>query len=302
MAKYDPIRNAAEGTLPLEQVDLGLLKGFLAAMKGLFSEEAQLITLPDKELVFVGDTHSDYQSSMKVVEKYLTKDRVLIFLGDYVDRAMEPYADIRNMLYLFHLKYTSKNVILLRGNHEDPFVNTLYGFRESVEGIWDEAMWKLFNEVFLQMPLAVVTDHLIALHGGLPEIDALSEIGRIPKGLIATEDKVLAQLLWNDSMNSSRRIIETDNRGMKDVVCYGTPFFEEIMTKLNRHILVRAHDYTVKGWSFDRRCLTLITSAIYAHFPERKVPIDEPLKGCLIAIVPPGCKSSKDIKVVDIYL
>lgn len=53
-------------------------------------------------------------------------DVKMIFLGDYIDRGPQ---SIETMIYLLCLKIKYRDrIFLLRGNHETPAVNRIYGF------------------------------------------------------------------------------------------------------------------------------------------------------------------------------
>lgn len=53
-------------------------------------------------------------------------DVKMIFLGDYIDRGPQ---SIETIIYLLCLKVKYRDrIFLLRGNHETPAVNRIYGF------------------------------------------------------------------------------------------------------------------------------------------------------------------------------
>ncbi len=293
---YLLIEKAVSNNFPLKKLDTQLLKKFLLNLKKIFQKENQLITLPEnKKIIFVGDTHGDYKSSIQLIKKYLNENTIIVFLGDYVDRAPEKFGDIKNILYLFYVKAKNKNLILLRGNHEDIIVNARYGFKDNVMELWDEETWALFNNVFASMPLAVTTKKIIGLHGGLPEIKRLEQIKNIPKGLFTGENKFLNQLLWSDSLDIEEGIIEKTNRGVRHALLYGRTYFEEIISKIKKEILIRAHDPEAKGLTFDKKCITLFTSSAYANHPKMTSSTTHPIKGKIIAICPPNLKNKEQI-------
>jgi len=316
---YRLIEKATINQTIFPEIDKPLIKEFLLEIKEIFQKENQLIHLPEnKIIIFVGDTHGDFKSSIQVLKNYLNKNTIIVFLGDYVDRAPEKLGDIKNILYLFHMKIKNKNLILLRGNHEDIMVNTRYGFKDNVMELWDEEIWALFNNVFASMPLAVTTKKIIGLHGGLPEIKRLEQIKNIPKGLFTGENKFLDQLLWSDSLDVKvhcgrhfehpkvpnktqglfdveEGIIEKENRGVKHALLYGKTYFEEIISKIKKEILIRSHNPEAKGLAFNKRCITLFTSSSYANCPEMGSGITHPIKGRIIAICPANLKNKEQI-------
>jgi len=294
MEKFPEIIEAVNGKIPLNRLTEPLLIGFLKKVKNIFEKEPQLINLPKKTIICAGDTHGDFTSSKKVIKTYLKPNNLVIFLGDYVDRA-ENNEDIRNILYLFHKKLTNKNLILLRGNHEDSITNRKYGFSANVNSVWSERIWKEFNNVFSYMPLAAHTKDIIFLHGGLPEIKDIKEINNIPKNLYTEQNKLLDQILWNDSISDKKTSLFKNHRGVKNAFIYSTPYFNKIMKNIKKKILIRGHDYTAKGYSFNKRCLTLFTSAAYKDYPENNFLSELPLKGILIAII------KKEIIIKDLF-
>jgi len=86
----------------------------------------EIVELPE-HLYVIGDIHGCL-AELKVLIDYLGKKRklsdrdVLVFVGDYVDRG----AYSRGVIdYLLQLQQEYKKIILLKGNHEDMFLNYL---------------------------------------------------------------------------------------------------------------------------------------------------------------------------------
>lgn len=277
-------RDILEGRLDLIGKRQILL--FLSKVRKAFEEEPPMISLKPKRVVFVGDTHGDFDAASKILETY--SSHTIVFLGDYVDRAINTGDDVKNILLLLAHKLKNKKLILLRGNHEDSTTNDTYGFLKSVEKYWDKTVWRAFNKTFEKMPLAAVTRNIIALHGSLPDVESLKDIQKIPKGLVTGKNKIFDQLLWNDCVQKPGRIISKNHRGTMHAISTGQEFFEEKMKKLGKKILVRGHDPNAKGWMYNKRCLTLQTSHLYEDMPGTNHNCEEPVKGRMIAVVSNG--------------
>ena len=259
----------------------------LGLAKEIFENEPRLIeiTITNSEEAFIiGDIHGNLlslQTILKIIEK--RKPKVIIFLGDYVDRG--PH-QLECLIIVLSLKILMKNVYILRGNHESYEMNKQYGFFERFfhkyfeeqetddYGLYhsyhDEANFTDILSVYLVMPIcAIVNDSFLCLHGGIPEdIDILNKlIGLKPQDIDddiaeSIEDAVF-QILWNDP-EPELEGFAMNYRG-PGVKFFGEDVINQFMEKYNLKFIIRAHECFPEGfrWFFDRKLLTIFSSSNY---------------------------------------
>jgi predicted MPP superfamily phosphohydrolase len=155
-------------------------EGLIEEVEKILEKEPRLIELPSHgKGVFVGDTHGDLNASEEVIHRFSGKDYIFVFLGDYVDRGA---LSVENILYLLRQKLEHPNgVFLLAGNHEGYGVKQFYP-----ANFWDSLTPKeraAYSRLFSKFPLAATSARgILALHGGLPDLNSLSEVNGIEWG------------------------------------------------------------------------------------------------------------------------
>ncbi len=230
-------------------------EALLQAAGQRFEKEAHLIRLPPEgKAVFVGDTHGDLDATEEVIRRYLKKPYRIIFLGDYVDRGEQSDGNIN---YLLELKLDHPDeIFLLAGNHEGYMVKPHYP-----ADFWDSLTVrekKEFGLLFSKFPLAASSENgLLAVHGGLPDLNVLEEIDRIEWG-----DSQWERILWGDFVEEPGEY-EGDWGGRPQ---FGRDYFDRLMETYHKRILIRSHQPNAVPCMFDRRCVTIFTSNAYSSF------------------------------------
>jgi serine/threonine-protein phosphatase 6 catalytic subunit len=226
----------------------------------LLEKEPRLIQLPSQgKAVFVGDTHGDLEATVEIVHRYLKKPYRVVFLGDYVDRGDHSEENIH---YLLQLKSEHPDqIFLLAGNHEGYMVKEFYpvSFWRSLSSMERE----MYGLLFSKFPLAATSPNgILALHGGLPELESLEDINRIEWG-----DENWNRIVWGDFIEVEIEIQE-DWGGRPQ---YGRPYFGRMMDRYQKQVLIRSHQPHAPPLMFKKRCITIFTSN--AYLPTRTIVI-----------------------------
>ncbi len=223
---------------------------------GNIIEKERAIEIENDKLVIVGDLHGSFNDLKCILEKTSIEKRIkgedvgLIFLGDYVDRALSADEQVKLLRKLFEMKIKHpENVFLLKGNHED-ITCSFYWEQEYPIG-WKTAFTRIFNdekiikkmvEIFDMLPIAATKEKTILLHGFVPySKERVITIEEIEKAEL--RDDIYEQILWNDPnrFGKTRRSM----RGIGYEV--GKEDFEKFMEKNKLEKLVRAHEPVENG-------------------------------------------------------
>lgn len=232
------------------------IKDLLNEAEKRFASEAKLIQLESGRVIFVGDTHGDLEATEKVIHRYLKPKNTLVFLGDYVDRGP---ASLENISFLFEQKIEHPDSLyLLMGNHEGYAVGSFHP-ADFWEGL-DAELRQRYSEVLSRLPLAVSTPNgVIALHGALPDVSALEDINRIKPGSAQWH-----QITWGDWQERAGKSLGIDPYTGRPQ--FGRGWFNEIMSRLGKNVLVRSHQPDAPPTIYGKRCLTIFTSSAYRHY------------------------------------
>jgi predicted phosphodiesterase len=226
----------------------------------IFEKESRLIQIPSEgKVVFVGDTHGDLEASQQVTQQFLKKPYRIVFLGDYVDRGDDSEENIR---YLLGLKLEHpEEIFFLAGNHEGFMVKPFHpsSFWSSISFEEREGYGLLFSK----LPLAATTQNgILAVHGALPDLESLEEISKIELG-----DANWDRIVWGDFVEEEVEFLG-DLWGRPQ---FGRLYFERMMERYRKQVLVRSHQPHAPSRMFKKRCITIFTSHVY--LPTRMVAI-----------------------------
>lgn len=226
----------------------------------ILKKEPRLVRLPSQgKAVFVGDTHGDLEATQEVIRRYLKRPYRIVFLGDYVDRGDHSEENIHHLLQL-KLEHPDE-LFLLAGNHEGYMVKEFYpvNFWDSLSIEEKEAYGLLFSH----FPLAATSQNgILALHGGLPELNSLEEMDQIDWG-----DDHWDRIVWGDFVDIEADVLD-DWAGRPQ---FGQPYFGRMMDRYQKEVLIRSHQPHAPLLMFKKRCITIFTSK--AYLPIRTIVI-----------------------------
>lgn len=237
-----------------------------------FKNEKQLQILDkDENIVIIGDLHGDLNTLNKVLSQYSPNDHYLIFLGDYVDRGEYQIEVLTGVLQL-KLQYPDR-VILLRGNHESPFMNNTYGFVYEVERKLSSAGLFIYGEfitkIFANLPYAVLLNNeIFMVHGGLAnELKKPEDVNSIPKDDKIPRNRLAFEILWNDPNDEIEGFIPNFMRGGDPyagihIYYWGPDVTNKFLSENSLKLIIRAHEYFENGykWYHDNKVLTIFSS------------------------------------------
>ena len=244
----------------------------LSEAEKTFASESKLIQLESGRVIFVGDTHGDLEATEKVIRKYLKPKNKLVFLGDYVDRGP---ASLENINFLLEQKLEHlDSLYLLMGNHEGYAVGSFHP-ADFWEGL-DAELRQRYSEVLSRLPLAVSTPNgIIALHGALPDVSGLEDINKIKPSSAEWH-----QITWGDWQEKAGKFLGIDPYTGRPQ--FGRGWFEDIMSRLGKNVLIRSHQPDTPPTMYGKRCLTIFTSSAYKHYISERtialVDLKKPVK------------------------
>jgi len=117
--------------------------------------------------------------------------------------------------------------------------------------------------LFSRFPFAATTQNgILALHGSLPDLKSLEEMDQIELG-----DENWDRIVWGDFVENEMDILG-DLWGRPQ---FGRQYFNRLMERYQKQVLVRSHQPHAPITMFDKRCVTIFTS--HAYLPTRTIAI-----------------------------
>ena len=244
-------------TFPLSLVNDLLLQAYFA-----FSKLPNVINI-DGEVIVVGDIHGNIRDLVRILRCNRPPDKKFLFLGDYVDRGEFSF-EVIVLLFALSLKYP-QHVALLRGNHEFELVNSVYGFKEQMIGLFRSTeAYDFFNQVFKFLPIAATItssdgSFSLCVHGGIsPQLKSLCQLNELNR---MDDSELLQDIVWSDPSNSSITFAQNP-RGHG--YTFGRSVLFDFLKSNGVKRLIRAHE-CVNGVrrSFEDALITVFSSSNY---------------------------------------
>jgi len=233
------------------------------------------------DVCIVGDLHGDFPSLLSIIQPFFDeKVDSIIFLGDYVDRGK--YSLVTLLLVLGLMLAWPKNVIALRGNHEDRDLNQIYGFEDELNTLYGshdttQKVLDYLEIIYDYLSLAALTpQRSICLHGGIPKnLHSIKDLNMIPKphsnvtqiennDLMIQLYKHFYQIRWNDPSEYQKQQFQSSDRGPNSLI-----FNEEVITNFLENSgskrIIRSHESYRGGFEslFNGKLLHIFSNQPY---------------------------------------
>jgi serine/threonine-protein phosphatase PP1 catalytic subunit len=234
----------------------------------IFKAEANILFI-EAPLYIFGDIHGQFSDLVHFLEMGgLPPDNRFLFLGDYVDRGNN---SIEVCMLLFAMKILFPEAIyLIRGNHECPEVNRLYGLYTECEtrfgGSDKDVVFNKINEVLCALPLcAVVNNKIFCVHGGIsPHLDRLDDINKITRFGQIPDAGLLCDLMWADPTMAP--IPGGWGASPRGISCtYNAETVAKFLKRNKLQLICRAHQLVSQGYKFfaDNKLVTVFSAPNY---------------------------------------
>lgn len=242
----------------------------------ILKKEPQLIRFKPPAKLF-GSIHGQFRDLLRFFELSGVPDKNprfgqsdieavgYVFLGNYVDRGKHSLEVICTLLAL-KLKYP-REIIMLRGAHEDQFINMNEGLATECEERIGEnvrsagSVFSKLNEVFEYLSLGcVIGKKVLCVPSGIGgHLQSISEIQKIPKPTKVVHgendslsNKIVLDLLWSDpvqdlSQNENKLNEQRSHIANGSIIRFGVDRIKSFMKSNGFDVLIRSHEPVEQG-------------------------------------------------------
>ncbi|CAI2350478.1 unnamed protein product [Caenorhabditis sp. 36 PRJEB53466] len=210
-----------------------------------FMDECNLIEV-EAPIKIIGDIHAQWHDLDRLFEVIgRVPEQKMMFLGNYVDMGGQGI-EVTVTLFCLKIRHPRK-MFLLRGNHEIPEVNKVYGFYSECETKYGAGLWWDFQSVFNRIPMAgLVSKRVLCVHGGLsPFLRSLDDIRNIPRPCEPQNRGLVTDLLWSDPTNRGDGWFYSV-RGISYM--FGKAIVENACKTLKVSLIIRSHMVVQNGY------------------------------------------------------
>ena len=238
-------------------------------------ESQPIICKVNTPVKIFGDIHGQYTDLMRFFDLWRGPvDSALggdidsfdyVVLGDYVDRGSYSLETIC-LLMALKIKYPAQ-IHLLRGNHEDRYINNNFGFSEEcAERLKDNveetnSVFETINGFFNWLPLAaLIDDKILCLHGGIGyTVNTIEDISKLARPLevvhetVSLEQQILIDILWSDPTESDKELgthvnVARDPNSTGSIYSFGPDKVEKFLKQNKLELIVRGHECVMDGF------------------------------------------------------
>lgn len=214
-----------------------------------------------------GDIHGQFSDMIHFLEMTgLPPAQYFLFMGDYVDRGNNS-VEVCALLFAMKIMFP-QNISILRGNHECPEVNSMYGFLSECESRYGNEGKQVFNkinDVLCILPLcAIVSEKIFCVHGGIsPHLKKIDDINKINRFTPIPDGGLLCDLMWSDPNNSLNETWGMNSRGIS--CTYNANAVDTFLTNNNLQLICRAHQLVSDGYKFthNNKLITVFSAPNY---------------------------------------
>ena len=252
------VKDILDGKKDITAEDVKQLVGMIC---DLYDSQPNVVEIPGRRVIFVGDLHGDLDCALAVRDYFLkSKGYSMVFLGDFGDRG-PAQVETFNLVMALALQFPSR-VVMLRGNHESEEVATRYGFYMDISRKYSHSMFEQYLKVFAVLPLAGLSGNgVFCCHGGVPEnVNSLSQILAIDRRFPNFPDDVAYQMVWNDPKDRDFDF-RPSCRG-KRMKYFGQIAFDRFAADLGIELMLRGHEVFEEGFKsfFGERLFSVFTA------------------------------------------